>query len=89
MLKFDEKLHRYYDEHDNTYISCTQLIEHYVPKFDKEFWLYYKVLQDKMGFSNTDEGKKMFSRWLTKGFGFSFKKKNIKDLCIKNAKSNL
>lgn len=80
MLKFDEKSHRYYDEHDNTYISCTQLIEHYVPKFDKEFWLYYKVLQDKMGFSNTDEGKKMFSRWLTKGFGFSFKEKNIKDL---------
>lgn len=80
MLKFDEKSHRYYDEHDNTYISCTQLIEHYVPKFDKEFWLYYKVLQDKMGFSNTDEGKEMFSRWLTKGFGFSFKKKNIKDL---------
>lgn len=80
MLNFNEELHQYTNDKGDVYVSCTQLIEHYTPKFDKEFWLYYKVLQEKAGFSNDEEGKKLFSKWLTRGYGFSFKHKSIEAL---------
>lgn len=80
MLNFNEELHQYTNDKGEIFISCTQLIEHYTPKFEEEFWLYYKVLQDKLGFENTEEGKKMYSRWLTQGYGFSFKNKTIEGL---------
>lgn len=80
MLNFDEKLHRYTNDKGDIYTSATQIIEHYTPHFEEEFWLYYKVLQDKAGFEDNDEGKKLYSKWLTKGYGFSFKYKTIEAL---------
>ncbi len=77
MLNFDEKEHRYFNDKNETYTSATQIIEHYTPYFEEDFWLKYKVLQDKAGFNNDEEGKKLFSRWLTRTCGFSFKNKTV------------
>lgn len=80
MLNFDEKEHRYFNDKNETYTSATQIIEYYTPHFEEDFWLKYKVLQDKAGFNNDEEGKKLFSRWLTRTCGFSFKNKTVEEL---------
>ena len=79
-IKFDEEKHQYTNDKNEPYLSATQLIHEYCPKFDEKFWLYYKVLQEELGFENNEVGKKEYARYLTKTFKFSFKNKDINDL---------
>ena len=86
MIIFNEQEHSY--KRDNKkYISVSQLIEKYFPKFEdsKEFWLYYKALQEEMGFPNNDFYKKEFAKYLIINHKLDFNKKNLNDLInIKN-----
>jgi hypothetical protein len=45
-IGFDEIAHRYFNEVGETYISCTQIIERYKKKYDREFWCMYTGLKD-------------------------------------------
>ena len=43
---YNDDLHKYYDkEDDSVYVSCTQLIHHYVPEYDEQWWSKYKALE--------------------------------------------
>jgi len=77
MVNFNEALHQYTNNEGVVYESVTQIIHHYIPEFDKEFWLYYKVLQDKLGFPDDEFGKKAYSQYLIRSFGFNFKYKSL------------
>ena len=47
---YNDSLHKYYDKKDNSvYISCTQLIHEYVPKYDENWWSQYKALERLVG----------------------------------------
>ncbi len=80
MIHFNEEKHEYTNDAGEVFISVTQLIHHYIPKFDKEFWMYYKVLQDKLGFPDDEFGKKAYSKYLIQAFGFNFKQKSLEIL---------
>lgn len=80
-ITFDEASHVYKNVANNQrYYSATQIIEHYRPEFDNEFWLYYKVLQDVLGYENDEVGKKKYSKYLREEFRFSFRYKHIDHL---------
>lgn len=42
-LIFNEAQHSYIDTLNNNYISTTQILHQYQPKFDKNYWLRKKV----------------------------------------------
>lgn len=62
MIFFDENLHKYKNENGQVYLSATQLIHLYTPKFDEQYWSLYKALGNILGYS--DEQKKEFSLFL-------------------------
>ena len=38
LVWYNDDLHKYYDkEDDSVYVSCTQLIHHYVPEYDEQW----------------------------------------------------
>lgn len=82
-IYFEPKAHRYYNEKNETYISATQLVELFVPKFEdnKEFWLYYKTLQQLLGFENDEAGKDAYKAYLKSvlknEYKYLFQDKNI------------
>ena len=80
MVNFNEELHQYTNHQGEVYISATQVLEHYIPKFDKEFWMFYKVLQDKLGFPDDEFGKKAYAKYLIQSHGFNFKNKTLEEL---------
>lgn len=47
-LVFKEDGHKYFDTLGNTYMSATQLLHDYQPKFEKEYWLRKKAKELKM-----------------------------------------
>lgn len=76
---FEPIAHRYFNEKNETYISCTQLVELFVPEFDKEFWLLYKALQKDLGYPNTEEGKTGYKSYL-KAHGWVFADWGLKNI---------
>lgn len=44
-LYFNEEKHAYRDNLNNSYLSTTQLLHTYVPKFDKNYWLHKKSVE--------------------------------------------
>lgn len=62
MIYFDEAAHKYFNSANEPYISCTQLIHLYTPKFDNQYWSLYKVIGNQLGFS--DDMKQEFSSFL-------------------------
>ena len=45
-LIFHEEEHSYADTLNNSYISTTQILHQYQPKFDKNYWLRKKSKED-------------------------------------------
>lgn len=45
-LNFDEPSHRYYDNDNQTFLSVTQFLSEFEPKFDENFWGMYTALKD-------------------------------------------
>ena len=74
MIYFEDLTHTYYNEKKEIYKSVSGIIDLYFPKFedDKDFWLYYKSLQDVLGIENDEAGKKQYGALLR---SFSFFKK--------------
>lgn len=44
---FNEELHKYTDEYNNTYTSVTQCISKVEPEYDTDFWAWYRFLDMK------------------------------------------
>lgn len=80
MVNFNETLHQYTNNQGVVYESVTQILHHYIPEFDKEFWMFYKVLQDKLGFPDDEFGKKAYAKYLIQSHGFNFKNKTLEEL---------
>ena len=78
-ITFDAEKHHYYNSNGDRYLSCTQIVELFIPEFDKEFWLYYKALQRNLGYPNTEEGKVGYKAYL-KAHGWVFADWGIKNL---------
>ena len=45
-LSFTDSTHRYYDKNDKTFLSATQLLSQFEPKFDEHYWGMYTALKD-------------------------------------------
>ena len=45
-LNFDEPSHRYFNKDNKTFLSVTQFLGEFEPKFDEEFWGMYTALKD-------------------------------------------
>ena len=56
-LYFNEAEHKYSDNFGNTYLSTTQLLHHYKPIFDKDYWLKKKAKE--LGISE----KRLAKQW--------------------------
>lgn len=56
-LYFNEAEHKYSDNFGNTYLSTTQLLHHYKPAFDKDYWLKKKAKE--LGISE----KRLAKQW--------------------------
>lgn len=63
-ILFDPIEHKYTNSLGERYLSVTQLVELFIPKFDEQFWLAYKALQSQLGFDNTEQGKKAYKKVL-------------------------
>tara|TARA_R110002096_G_scaffold517_5_gene3035 strand:- start:2170 stop:3204 length:1035 start_codon:yes stop_codon:yes gene_type:complete len=48
-IYFNAAEHKYTDEEDNVYTSVTQLIDKYKPKFNKDFWAWYRAVDQAYG----------------------------------------
>ncbi len=46
---FNAEHHRYTDDEGNVYTSATQLIGKYTPTFPKEFWAFYRAVDQEYG----------------------------------------
>lgn len=46
---FEPVEHKYTDDEGNVYTSATQLIDQYKPKFQKEFWAWYRAVDQEYG----------------------------------------
>jgi hypothetical protein len=44
-IRFDVKHHKYTDEYNEVYTSMTQVLSQIEPKFDSEYWAWYKSLE--------------------------------------------
>lgn len=87
MIYFEDLTHTYYNEKKEIYKSVSGIIDLYFPKFedDKDFWLYYKSLQDVLGIENDEAGKKQYGALLRSFSFFKLKDKNKDQLVqIKN-----
>ena len=45
-INFTDHDHRYFNDANETYISATQLLDRYKPKYDREFWCMYTALKE-------------------------------------------
>lgn len=48
-IYFEPIEHKYTDNEGNVYTSATQLIDQYKPKFAKEFWAWYRAVDQEYG----------------------------------------
>tara|TARA_R100000655_G_scaffold2992_6_gene11260 strand:- start:21399 stop:22433 length:1035 start_codon:yes stop_codon:yes gene_type:complete len=48
-IYFDAEEHKYTDNEGNAYTSVTQLIDKYKPKFNKDFWAWYRAIDQEYG----------------------------------------
>jgi hypothetical protein len=48
-IYFEPIEHKYTDDEGNVYTSATQLIDKYKPKFHKEFWAFYRAVDQEYG----------------------------------------
>jgi hypothetical protein len=80
MIVFDPGPHTY-TRNGSRYISATQLIDRYVPRFDSEYWSIYKAVKDILTITGRfDEYKKWCGGW--KNIPEKFKAKGFKDKVV-------
>jgi hypothetical protein len=75
-----------YNEERVYYISVSDIKAKFIPVYDTEFWTAYFGLKSLLGFPNTEEGKKQYSKWLFSK-GYLYKNQTveaIKNICVAN-----